>query len=176
MYLNTDMTWKVCYCCNTSYITVINLIQRSCQPRTDDLCAALMQWYAVKMTYQGMLSPCGTLGYSLSLSPSLTSSPAHCGWWRWCESRQMGLAARQQAVILYVCYWVFLPCSPLSHVSISCRVLSVLYVPVCCPHCSPYLLFPLLPQQKFPHFFTFPLLSPLPILSILLASAIVVPG
>lgn len=61
----------------------------------DHVCAPLMQWYAVSVTYRGAVSTCGTLAYSIPLpsSPSL----ALCGWRRWCESRQMGLAARQQA-------------------------------------------------------------------------------
>lgn len=74
-----------------------------------------MRRYAIKMTYRGAVSTWGTLTRPFSLSPSLSRalSLAFRGRWRWCESRQMGLAARQQAVVLCVCFWArCIPCAP----------------------------------------------------------------
>lgn len=164
MLLNPDMPQEVYNCCSAGYITVIHHIQM------DHLCAPLMQRYAIKMTYQGMVSTRGALACPFSLSPSL--SLALCGWWRWCESRQMGLAARQQAVVLYVCYWALDPMYPFSSTSTYSPVLSLhptfFTLPTFCNF---------LPKTSiinmFPHISPYPSISPP--LAILLPSAIMAP-
>lgn len=75
-----------------------------------------------------------TFNSSLSISP--TGCLALCGWWRWCESRQMGLAARQQAVIPCVCFWIcfpWLPCAILLPCSLHICLLHPSLTNITCP-------------------------------------------
>lgn len=46
--------------------------------QTDHLRAPLMRWYAINMTYQAVVSTCGTLAYSSPLSLRLFGSHALC--------------------------------------------------------------------------------------------------
>ena len=122
---------------------------------------------------------------------SVCSSSPHlplalCGWWRWCESRQMGLAARQQALILCVCHWPLGSRSPYFPKWRLFSLLSSCISPVF-PPSSLFILHPFPPSRHLrcfttsifsvnifpPNFFTVPPISPPPHpLSILLPSAI----
>ncbi len=113
MLLNPDVPWEEYNYCSTGYVT----IQRFCHRKNGSL---VRSSHAV-VCYWDDISGHGVnarhiSASTFSLSISLTCSLALCGWWRWCESRQMGLAARQQAVVLCVCCRALFPRSHVSHV------------------------------------------------------------
>lgn len=168
MLSNPDMPWEEYNYCST----VIHLIRRFCHTQTDHLFAPLMRWYAIKTTYQGMVSTRGTLTHSSSLSPSLSlalslsavdGGDVKVDRWGWQPDNRLLSSASVPGLSLPC-----IPCNPLSSTSSYGHVLSLLlFTPFPHQRCSSYLCFfhflPQLPlSARFPIFLLFALFHPVP--------------